>query len=110
MTVKTKRKLIKPKSRAMEVALEAARDLADAGLISQKTMREYDHMCLVPELSAADVLRIRKKVHASQHYFAHSLNVSPSTVQQWESGAKRPSGSSAKLLAVVEKHGLEVLS
>jgi putative transcriptional regulator len=30
-------------------------------------------------------------------------------VQKWESGAKRPSGMALKLLAVVEKHGLDVL-
>lgn len=32
-----------------------------------------------------------------------------STVEKWETGAKRPSGMALKLLAVIEKHGLEVL-
>jgi len=41
--------------------------------------------------------------------FARYLNTSESTVQKWESGAKRPSGLALKLLAVVEKHGLKVL-
>jgi putative transcriptional regulator len=31
-------------------------------------------------------------------------------VQKWESGAKRPSGMALKLLSIVQKHGLEVLS
>ncbi|MDO9216314.1 MAG: transcriptional regulator, partial [Lacisediminimonas sp.] len=33
-----------------------------------------------------------------------------STVQKWESGNKQPSGMALKLLAVVQKHGLEVLA
>ncbi|EFS5049150.1 transcriptional regulator, partial [Salmonella enterica] len=41
--------------------------------------------------------------------FARYLNTSVSTVQKWESGAKRPSGMSLKLLNVVQKHGLKVL-
>ena len=47
--------------------------------------------------------------HVSQPVFARYLNTSASTVQKWESGAKRPSGMALKLLAVVEKHGLKVL-
>ena len=47
--------------------------------------------------------------HVSQPVFARYLNTSESTVQKWESGAKRPSGLALKLLAVVEKHGLKVL-
>ncbi|MDQ0998453.1 DNA-binding transcriptional regulator YiaG [Phyllobacterium ifriqiyense] len=41
---------------------------------------------------------------------ASYLNTSESTIQKWESGAKRPSGMALKLLAVVQKHGLQVLS
>jgi putative transcriptional regulator len=100
----------KPKSDAMAAVLEAAQDMADVGLINQKTMRGYVELCTVPELTAVDVARIRHSVHASQNYFARMLNVSPSTVQQWESGAKKPSGVAAKMLTVVEKHGLAVLA
>jgi putative transcriptional regulator len=45
----------------------------------------------------------------TQPVFARYLNTSESTVEKWESGAKKPSGLSLKLLAVVQKHGLEVL-
>ncbi|HSV83382.1 MAG TPA: helix-turn-helix domain-containing protein [Ramlibacter sp.] len=101
----------KPKSGAMAAILEAAGDLERAGLISKKTMRDYEELCTAPpSYTAKDVARIRERLHARQSFFARSLNVSPSAVQQWESGAKRPSGAAAKLLAVVEKHGLEVLA
>lgn len=45
----------------------------------------------------------------SQPVFARYLNTSESTVEKWETGAKRPSGMALKLLAIVEKHGLQVL-
>ena len=123
MTVKAKTKVARkaaparaenpkrPKSAAMAAVLELAADMEHAGLIDKKTLREYKSLCApAPEYSAADVVRIRRAVHASQGFFARSLNVSASAVQQWESGAKRPSGTAARLLAVVEKHGLEVLA
>ena len=100
----------KPKSDAMAAVLGAARDMTDVGLIDKKTMRSYEDLCSVPQITAADVLRIRSAAQASQNYFARALNVSASTVQKWESGAKKPSGLAAKLLTVVEKHGLNILA
>ena len=41
--------------------------------------------------------------------FARYLNTSESTVEKWETGAKRPSGMALKLLSVIQKHGLGVL-
>lgn len=95
----------------MAAVLEAATHLQAVGLIDKKTMREYEELCAAPpKYTAKDVARIREKVNASQSFFARSLNVSPSAVQKWETGAKSPSGAAAKLLSVVEKHGLEVLT
>jgi hypothetical protein len=42
--------------------------------------------------------------------FARYLNTSESTVEKWETGAKRPSGMALKLLDIVEKHGLKMLA
>jgi DNA-binding transcriptional regulator YiaG len=46
----------------------------------------------------------------SQPVFARYLNTSESTVQKWEPASKQPSGMALKLLAVVQKHGLDVLA
>lgn len=100
----------KPKSDAMAAVFDAAQDMADVGLITAKTMRNYEELCTVPELTAVDVARIRVAANASQGYFARALNVSASTVQQWESGKKKPSGIAAKMLSIVEKHGLKILA
>ena len=87
-------------------------DLHRAGGISKATMREYDDLCMIPvkEVTARDVVRIRSQVKVSQNLFARYLNTSESTVQKWETGAKKPGGIASKLLRIVEKHGLDVLA
>jgi putative transcriptional regulator len=56
------------------------------------------------------IKRIRETSRVSQPVFARYLNTSESTVEKWETGAKKPSGMALKLLAVVEKRGIEVLA
>jgi putative transcriptional regulator len=45
-----------------------------------------------------------------QAVFARYLKTSESTVETWETGAKKPSGAALKLLGLVQKHGLEILA
>ncbi len=49
------------KSEAMAAAHEAALGLAEAGLISKRTMREFDEMCLTPveEMAPEDIRALR---------------------------------------------------
>jgi putative transcriptional regulator len=42
--------------------------------------------------------------------FAAYPNTSPSTVQKWEQGQKKPNGPSLKLLNLVAERGLEALA
>ena len=74
-------------------------------------MREFDESCLsVPAaLEPKRIKRIRESQHVSQPVFARYLNTSESTVEKWETGAKRPSGMALKLLDIVQKHGLKML-
>lgn len=74
-------------------------------------MREFDESCLAtpPALAPRQIKRLRESHHVSQPVFARYLNTSESTVEKWETGAKRPSGIALKMLAVVQKHGLEIL-
>jgi putative transcriptional regulator len=75
-------------------------------------MRRFDKSCLaVPApLEPRRIKKIRESQHVSQPVFARYLNTSESTVEKWESGAKRPSGMALKLLDIVEKHGLKMLA
>jgi putative transcriptional regulator len=95
----------------LEVVHEGAKDLHDAGLMNDVTMREFDALCLPPvkEYTATHIKRIRTRNKASQAVFAAYLNTSVSTVQKWEQGQKHPNGPSLKLLNLVAEKGLEVL-
>lgn len=75
-------------------------------------MRSFDESCVaVPQsLEPREIKKLRERNHVSQPVFARYLNTSESTVEKWETGAKRPSGIALKLLAVVQKHGLQVLT
>lgn len=50
-----------------------------------------------------DVRAIRTKVKLKQTDFAKSIGVSASLVQAWEQNKRTPTGSSLKLLKVLEK-------
>jgi putative transcriptional regulator len=104
----TKRKF---KSDAFEAIHSSVSGMYRAGTIDKTTMREFDASCLAvpPEIEPAQIKHLREKNRVSQPVFARYLNTSESTVKQWETGAKRPSGMALKLLAVVQKHGLQVL-
>ncbi|MGL5457600.1 MAG: helix-turn-helix domain-containing protein [Citrobacter telavivensis] len=100
------------KSPAFEAIHSAASGLYNVEAIPQETMRNFDKACLsqVNALLPLEIKALREKFNVSQPVFAHYLNTSVSTVQKWESGAKRPSGMSLKLLSIVQKHGLKVLA
>lgn len=82
------------------------------GLIDKKTMREFDTLCLTPvePLTPAQIQQLRTRENVSQEVFAHYLNVTKGLISQWERGIKKPSGSSLKLLSLVEKNGLSAIS
>jgi putative transcriptional regulator len=102
---------VKYKSNIFEAVHSSALGLHKIGAINKATMRDFDARCLElsPELKPAEIKKLREKSRVSQSVFACYLNTSESTVEKWETGAKKPSGMALKLLAVVKKHGLEIL-
>ena len=94
-----------------EAIHEGAKDLHEAGVMNDVTLREFDALCLPPvkTYTPEQIKSIRQKTRASQTVFAAYLNTSPSTVQKWEVGGKKPNGPSLKLLNLVDKKGLEAL-
>ena len=95
----------------LDTVHKTARGLHKAGVMDAKTMREFDALCLPPvkRYTATQIKRIRNRNRASQAVFAAYLNTSPSTVQKWEQGQKKPNGPSLKLLNIVDQKGLEAL-
>jgi putative transcriptional regulator len=102
----------KYRSDAMAAVHEMMEDLHDGGVIDKQTMRRFDEACLTPirPLKPKQIKAIRERERVSQSVFANYLNVTPSLVSKWERGEKRPSGPSLKLLALVEKNGLAIVT
>lgn len=99
-------------SKILEAVHDTAKGLHKAGVLDATTMREFDALCLPPikSYTPAQIRRLRVRNKASQAVFAAYLNTSPSTVQKWEQGQKKPNGPSLKLLNLVDKKGLEALA
>lgn len=99
-------------NKILDTVHDTAKGLHKASVMDTKTMHEFDALCLTPvkNLSAAQIKRLRTRNKASQAVFAAYLNTSPSTVQKWEQGQKKPNGPSLKLLNLVQDKGLEALA
>ena len=100
------------KSDAFEAIHSAVAGMNRVGTVDKATMRDFDETCLTvtPVIAPAEIKRLREINKVSQPVFARYLNTSESTVEKWETGAKKPSGAALKLLSIVQKHGLQILT
>jgi putative transcriptional regulator len=74
--------------------------------IASTTKKELDELevTLTPvHFSANEIQGIRKKLGMSQSVFARLLNVSLSSVRQWEQSIRKPSGSTMVLLELLQR-------
>jgi putative transcriptional regulator len=117
MTRKTKAKReLKGKARMRAEIVEISQGLHRIGAISsaelEKTtlkMLGRDALPKVQPMSPADIAKVREGAGVSQAVLAGFLNVTTSTVSQWERGTRRPTGAALKLLHVVKRSGIEAL-
>ena len=95
-----------------EALHSSAAALRRVGALDKATMRDFGarHLAVPRAIEPAEIKTLRETNNVSQPVFARYLNTSESTVEKWEAGAKRPSGMALKLLTIVQKHGLQVLS
>jgi putative transcriptional regulator len=95
----------------LSVVHETAKDLHNAGIMDEVTMREFDALCL-PRMKAyqpQEIKQIRLRYRVSQAVFAAYLNVSKTSVASWESGGKKPGSTAVKLLNLVDRKGIEAV-
>lgn len=106
MSIKTK-----AKSSILEAVHDTALDLHGLGFIDKRKMRKFDVLCLdqIPAYDSEKIRALRDRFKLSQAVLASVLNISLSTVRQWEIGDKHPSGPSQKLLNLLDRKGLEAL-
>ncbi len=81
-------------------------DMLEFGIKSTFTKKELNALgVIIPEIAMTpnQIKKIRKKTKLSQSVFAKLLNVSLSSVRQWEQGARVPNGSTKVLLELLDK-------
>ncbi|MBW2167544.1 MAG: helix-turn-helix domain-containing protein [Deltaproteobacteria bacterium] len=81
-------------------------DMLDSGFQSSFTKKELNSLGVkIPDIviTSAEIKEIRKKTNLSQAVFAKLLNVSSSSVKQWEQGKRVPTGSTKVLLELLNK-------
>lgn len=81
------------------------------GVVSEITMKNIKSLCIpeIDDYKPQKIVSIRKKMKLSQAALASIFNISTSTVQKWEQGEKHPTGSSKKLLDILERKGIQAL-
>jgi len=80
--------------------------MVDAGTAVSFTKKELDSLgIIIPDVQVNkdQIQAIRKRMNLSQTVFARLLNVSASSVRQWEQGKRKPTGSTKVLLELLEK-------
>lgn len=55
-----------------------------------------------PEVSADELMALRKRLHLSRPVFARYLRTSPRTLENWEQGRAKPNAQAALLIRLVE--------
>lgn len=107
-------KVVKKSDRIANELLETALALSKHHVLSVQELNQVKALCTTPPTyTAKKVAYIRvRKAKMSQAVFAGFLNVTPSTVQKWESesSGKHPGGAAAKLLQLIEKKGIEAIA
>ena len=98
-------------SEIFNIAHDMAKDLFKVGAMNEITMREIDTLCLPPKrpFRPEDIRRIRVANQVSQAVFAAIMGIGKTTVQQWEQGQKKPSGTAQRLLDIIDREGLSAL-
>jgi putative transcriptional regulator len=85
---------------------ETVQDMMNSGVKVSFTKKELDLLGVeIPkvQLTTDQIIAIRKQMNLSQTVFAKVLNVSTSSIRQWEQGKRKPSGSTKILLELLEK-------
>ncbi|MCF6807753.1 helix-turn-helix domain-containing protein [Thiotrichales bacterium 19S9-12] len=95
----------------LEVIHGSVKSMHELGIVDGQTMHQFDESCLtkIEKLSPEEIKAMRLKNKVSQAVFAKLLNASSSTVQKWETGEKKPTGISLKLLNLVKYKGIGIL-
>ncbi|KPA17611.1 DNA-binding protein [Candidatus Magnetomorum sp. HK-1] len=85
---------------------ETVQDMLNSGFETSFTKKELDLLGITIseiKLTTYQIKSIRKKMNLSQMVFAKLLNVSPSSIRQWEQGKRKPTGPTKILYELLDK-------
>jgi len=95
------------RKRVKESISETLQDMVNLGVDVKFTKKELKELGVdVSELdmSPGRIQTVRKQLKVSQSVFARLLNVSLSSVRQWEIGVRNPTGATKVLLELLERN------
>ena len=81
-------------------------DMIDSKVKVSFTKKELNSLgIIIPsiDITASQIQSLRKSMNLSQSVFAKLLNVSSSSIKQWEQGTRHPAGATKVLLEVLKK-------
>ena len=85
---------------------ETVQDMLNSDLPVSFTKRDFDELGIEfteVTITPEEIQAIRARTRLSQAVFAKLLNVSLSSVRQWEQGKRKPTGSTKVLLDLLNK-------
>ncbi|MFZ4762262.1 MAG: helix-turn-helix domain-containing protein [Alphaproteobacteria bacterium] len=90
---------------------EIAVGMHEVGLIDKKKMSQFDEGCLTPvqPFNGEQIKALREREEVTQTVFAYYLGVTKDFISKLERGEKKAGGSLSRLLAIVERNGLNSL-
>lgn len=89
---------------------DTCQTLHEHGVISQETMSEFDKSCLDEHiLNGEKIKKLRDTWHLSRSVLARQLGVDKETLIAWENDELAPTGSSLRLLLLLEKKGFDAI-
>ncbi len=85
---------------------ETVQDLINSGFKTSFTEKELNSLGVTiseVQLTTRQIKEISEKLNLSQTVFARLLNVSPSSIRQWEQGKRKPTGATRVLLDLLKR-------
>ena len=68
------------------------------------TLRQYEVEAMpAPEVTAAEIISLRERLHMSQPVFARQIRTSPNTLKNWEQSKSKPNAQAALLIKLVQR-------